>query len=93
MIENNPLSGLANCRRGETSELNIEAIIGLAPDAVLVHHEPCNEGPGEKLNPLGIPVIRIDNYQPENMRRNCCCWAGFWMPRTGRRRFWNPGRD
>ena len=50
---------------GETSELNIEAIIGLAPDAVLVHTNRATEVLEEKLNPLGIPVIRIDNYQPE----------------------------
>ena len=65
-IENNPYLGFGELPdMGETSELNIEAIIGLAPDAVLVHTNRATEVLEEKLNPLGIPVIRIDNYQPE----------------------------
>lgn len=50
---------------GDTGELNLEAIIGLAPDAVFVHTNRATEVLEEKLSPLGVPVIRIDNYQPE----------------------------
>lgn len=65
-IENNPYLGFNELPdMGDTSELNIEAIIGLEPDAVLVYTNRATEVLEEKLNPLGIPVIRIDNYQPE----------------------------
>lgn len=50
---------------GETDELNIEAIIALKPDAVFVYTNRANDVLEEKLNPLGIKVIRMDNYQPE----------------------------
>lgn len=65
-IENNSYLGYNELPdMGETSELNIEAIIGLKPDAVFIHTNRANDVLEEKLNPLGIKVIRIDNYQPE----------------------------
>ena len=65
-VENNPYLGFNDLPdMGDTSELNIEAIIALNPDAVLVHTNRATEVLEEKLNPLGIKVIRIDNYQPE----------------------------
>lgn len=65
-IKNNPYLGFNDLPdMGATDELNIEAIIGLKPDAVLVHTNRATEVLEEKLNPLGIKVIRIDNYQPE----------------------------
>ena len=66
-VENNPYLGFHDLPdMGDTSELNIEAIIGLEPDAVFIYTNRANDVLEEKLNPLGIPVIRIDNYQPEN---------------------------
>ncbi len=65
-IENNPYLGYNDLPdMGDTSELNMEAIIGLEPDAVFIHTNRANDILEEKLDPLGIPVIRIDNYQPE----------------------------
>jgi len=65
-IKNNPYLGFGELPdMGETGELNIEAIIALMPDAVLVHTNRATEVLEEKLNPLGVKVIRIDNYQPE----------------------------
>jgi iron complex transport system substrate-binding protein len=65
-ITNNSYLGFGDLPdMGETGELNIEAIIGLNPDAVLVHTNRATEVLEEKLNPLGVKVIRIDNYQPE----------------------------
>ena len=49
---------------GETGEPNLELIISLAPDVVLAHTNRSMELE-EKLNPVGIEVVRIDNYQPE----------------------------
>ncbi|MGI6671846.1 MAG: ABC transporter substrate-binding protein [Christensenellales bacterium] len=65
-VKNNPYLGFGDLPdMGGTSELNIESIIALEPDAVFVHTNRAIEVLEEKLNPLGIPVIRIDNYQPE----------------------------
>ncbi len=65
-IANNPYLGFNDLPdMGKTSELNIEAIIGLMPDAVFVHTNRATEVLEEKLEPLDIKVIRMDNYQPE----------------------------
>lgn len=49
---------------GPTNNLNIEAIIAQKPDAVLIFTNRATGVLEEKLNPLGIKVIRIDNYTP-----------------------------
>ncbi|TVQ23158.1 MAG: ABC transporter substrate-binding protein [Spirochaetaceae bacterium] len=56
-----PFADLPDVGRG--SEVNIELLLTLEPDIVLTHtnRQPQLEG---LLNPAGIPVFRIDNYQP-----------------------------
>lgn len=56
-----PFEDLPDVGRG--SEVNIELLLTLEPDLVLTHtnRQPQLEG---LLNPAGIPVFRIDNYQP-----------------------------
>ena len=49
---------------GETGSPDIEKIIDLNPDAVFCYTNRAMELES-KLNPVGIHVIRIDNYQPE----------------------------
>ena len=49
---------------GETGSPDIEKIIELMPDAVFCYTNRAMDLE-EKLNPVGIKVIRIDNYQPE----------------------------
>lgn len=64
-VENNSYLGYNDLPdMGDTGELNMEAIIGMEPEAVFVHTNRATELE-EKLVPAGIQVIRIDNYQPE----------------------------
>ncbi len=63
-IKFNPYLGFNNLPdMGKTKELNIEAIISMEPQAVLTHTNRAMELE-EKLEPAGIKVIRLDNYQP-----------------------------
>ena len=64
-VDNNPYLGYNDLPdMGKTGELNIEAILELNPDAVFVHTNRAAEIE-QQLEPAGIKVIRIDNYQPE----------------------------
>ena len=64
-VDNNPYLGYNDLPdMGKTGELNIEAILELNPDAVFVHTNRATEIE-QQLEPAGIKVIRIDNYQPE----------------------------
>ena len=49
---------------GETGSPDLEKIIDLCPDAVFCYTNRAVDLES-KLNPIGIHVIRIDNYQPE----------------------------
>lgn len=49
---------------GETGEPDLELIISLNPDVVFAHTNRSMELE-KQLDPLGISVVRIDNYQPE----------------------------
>ncbi len=49
---------------GETGEPDLELIISLNPDVVFAHTNRSMELE-KQLDPLGIAVVRIDNYQPE----------------------------
>lgn len=49
---------------GETGSPDLEKIIDLNPDAVFCYTNRAMDLES-KLNPVGIHVIRIDNYQPE----------------------------
>lgn len=55
---------------GPTNSLNIEAIIAQKPDAVFIFTNRATGVLEEKLNPLGIKVIRIDNYAPETYEQD-----------------------
>ena len=55
---------------GPTNSLNIEAIIAQKPDAVFIFTNRANGVLEEKLNPLGVKVIRIDNYSPETYEKD-----------------------
>lgn len=49
---------------GKPTEVNLEKLIELKPDVVFLHTNRAMEL-DEKLEPAGIKVIRMDNYQPE----------------------------
>lgn len=55
---------------GPTNTLNIEAIIAQKPDAVFIFTNRATGVLEEKLNPLGIKVIRLDNYSPETYEQD-----------------------
>ena len=64
-VANNPYLGFNDLPdMGKTGELNMEAILSLEPDAVFCYTNRAMELE-DTLTPAGIPVIRIDNYQPE----------------------------
>ena len=67
-VKNNPYLGFDNLPDlGETSKINIEEIIKLKPEIVFAHTNRIKDVLEEKLEPIGIKVIRIDNYLPEKM--------------------------
>lgn len=64
-IKNNPYLGFEDKPDvGNGDSLNIELILSLKPDVVFTHTNR-NMGIEDKLEPAGITVFRIDNYQPD----------------------------
>lgn len=52
---------------GKTGEVNLELILSLKPQAVFAYTNRPDQTLEEKLEPAGIPVIRMNNYLPEQM--------------------------
>ncbi|MCE7792188.1 ABC transporter substrate-binding protein [Salipaludibacillus sp. CUR1] len=52
---------------GRTSEVNLEKIISLEPDAVITYTNRPDDALEKALEPAGIPVIRLNHYLPEQM--------------------------
>ncbi|MBU5483929.1 ABC transporter substrate-binding protein [Clostridium sp. MSJ-11] len=67
-VKNNPYLGFDNVPDlGKTDKVNIEEIIKLKPEIVFAHTNRNKDVLEEKLEPVGIKVVRIDNYLPEKM--------------------------
>jgi iron complex transport system substrate-binding protein len=67
-LENNPYLEYGDRPDvGGTSEVNLEKIISLEPDAVITYTNRPDGELEEKLEPAGIPVIRLNHYLPEQM--------------------------
>lgn len=67
-IENNPYLEYGDLPdAGGTSEVNLEKIISLEPDAVFTYTTRPDKELEEKLEPAGISVVRLNYYLPEQM--------------------------
>jgi len=67
-IKNNPyleLTGKPDV--GETKQVNLELILSLKPQVVFAYTNRPDQTLEEKLEPVGIKVVRINNYLPEQM--------------------------
>lgn len=52
---------------GKTSEINIESILALKPEVVFTFTNRPDETLESQLEPVGIKVIRLNNYLPDSM--------------------------